>query len=280
MDKNYTNRILGSTMRTVHALFCYPFIGFFSYIYIYVCVCVYVCVCIDQFYNFTHISQRYFADTGAIIWASRRPQSPATGLFVQQLDQVNNSGTSKLCNTDHFMRGIHRWPVDSPPEVISNAWNVSMSTRHHSKHAVLSSSSPPFPVHHLITLFACKCTAVVLHLNSGDGMRRPRGLLWHPSMVTNTFIINALTLFCAKWAACMQATLKTTIKLTSFLYHFGAEFNLVYVTILLPFPLFLNTEMAQLVEFLPKRSCCMAYTIAWLLIPWGRMEPGHQQICY
>ena len=149
MDENHSKRISGLTFsynelctqfapyHVIHLYMLYLYVlclNFYSYIYIYM-------------HRPISILPIYIRVTSLVLRQSYErqgvPNHQQLVCFFQQLDQVNNSGTSKLCNTDHFVRGIHRWPVDSPHEVISNAWNVSMSIRHHSKHAVLSSSSPP-----------------------------------------------------------------------------------------------------------------------------------------
>ena len=49
-----------------------------------------------------------------VIWTSWRLVSPATLMFVHQLDQTNNKENSKALHYWHLMRGIHRSLIMTP----------------------------------------------------------------------------------------------------------------------------------------------------------------------
>ena len=50
-------------------------------------------------------------------WLSRCPKLPATQLYVQQLIQVAIKSKQQRSASLAFVRGIHRWPMDSPKKV-------------------------------------------------------------------------------------------------------------------------------------------------------------------
>ena len=86
-----------------------------------------------------------------VVEASWRLKSKADRLIVEQHTQANNKGYIKAPPYWSFVRGIHRWPVDSPhkgtvmqqsfpcPDVIMDTYVVLViRTRVFSRHAVFS----------------------------------------------------------------------------------------------------------------------------------------------
>ena len=56
-------------------------------------------------------------------WPPKHLNSPASRLFVQQFAQSDIKGITKVLHHWPFVKGIHQWPVDSPPKG-SVMWKV------------------------------------------------------------------------------------------------------------------------------------------------------------
>ena len=74
-------------------------------------------------------------------WASSCPKSPATRMFVQQLVKTSVKENTKAPPYWSFVRGIHRWSVDSPHKWVSNAKIISTIVwRYHAPHRKASNA--------------------------------------------------------------------------------------------------------------------------------------------
>ena len=72
-----------------------------------------------------------------VIMSAMASQSPASRLFAQRFSQGADKRKHQSSASVAFVRGIHRWPVNSPHKWPINAENVSIWWRNHpSKHDI------------------------------------------------------------------------------------------------------------------------------------------------
>ena len=65
------------------------------------------------------------------LWSRWRLKSPASRLFTQPFNQKQLKEKNQSCASLVFVRGIHRWPVNSPCKGPVTRKNVSIWWRHH-----------------------------------------------------------------------------------------------------------------------------------------------------
>ena len=63
-------------------------------------------------------------------------------IVYSDADQIKHQSSASLV----FVRGIHRWPVNSPAQKASNAENVSIWWRHHAPTTTITTPPTPSPL--------------------------------------------------------------------------------------------------------------------------------------
>ena len=90
-------------------------------------------------YRLRMYKKRHLNITMTSQWARLLLKSPAWRLFAQPFIQGADQG-NQSCASLAFVRGIHRWPVNSPHKGTVNSENVSIWWRNHEM-SVLSGES-------------------------------------------------------------------------------------------------------------------------------------------